>query len=380
MISLMAVYVWIFYYAGLVASLVPFNDNNSSSYYTDYEKQYSKSADDSIKIGMIVTKRDEQGLMAIRGAQMGLEEANQQGGYRGKPFQLLVKDCEGPWGLTSKRVTSLIYDDEVRVILASLDGRNAHLAEQVTTKTHVPLISTRATEATLTQAYIPWYFRCTPSDKQQVQILYEEIFIKRGFRSIGIIKSDNYEDQLAAFEFDKLIKTQELTNLKITIIDYSSDTYQKDLGQLRNPEIEAIVIFSGKSYSDDLIDMIRKNGINKLTYTDLSFTTFGLHKEQVRFISPSGWYEKRGENFKIEYYSRFGQNPGLAAAYAYDGIKLVAKAINIAGLNREAIKEELGRIFFCDGITGCIKFDENGNRQVLPILLEIRDGKPVLVE
>ncbi|MFC2125484.1 ABC transporter substrate-binding protein [Bacteroidota bacterium] len=335
---------------------------------------------DSIKIGLIIEKEDELGIMAIRGAEMAVEEANINDGYNGNPFHIIIRDCEGPWGRTSKEVANLVYEDEVTVIMASLDGRNAHLTEQVTTKTHIPLVSTRATEATLTQAFIPWYFRSVPSDKQQIQVLYKEIFLNRGFRRVGIIKSENYEDQQTAYEFNKYIAAQGLPSIKTTIIQYTDDNFENDLQQFNDSEIEAIIIFMGRTFSEELIQTTRKKGIKTMIYTDLSFTSNRPDSEKIRFISPVGWYEKQGDDFKKQYYNRYGQQPGLAAAYAYDGMNLIMRAITIAGPEKEAIKEELSRIVYCDGITGCINFDKNGNKQELPVVMEIRNGKPEIIE
>ncbi len=83
--------------------------------------------------------------------------ANERGGFNGSPFKLVVRTTEGPWGAGSKESVGLVYEDEVRAIVGSLDGRNAHLAEQVVAKSHLVYMETKATDPTLSQAYVPWF-------------------------------------------------------------------------------------------------------------------------------------------------------------------------------------------------------------------------------
>ena len=76
----------------------------------------------------------------------------------------------------------MIYEDHVSLIVTALDGRNAHLAEQVTAKSHVVMLSTQSSDPTLSRAYVPWYFRMVPDDLQQSEIFVKEIYVKRKFK------------------------------------------------------------------------------------------------------------------------------------------------------------------------------------------------------
>ncbi|NQU79931.1 MAG: hypothetical protein HQ543_00240 [Bacteroidetes bacterium] len=120
---------------------------------------------ETIKIGLLIP--DKEALAAKHSAELAIRKANSRGGYSGLPFQLVVRSTEGLWGNGSKDSVSLVFDDEVVAIMGSLDGRNAHLAEQVATKTRLIFLSSWATDMTLSKALVPWYFRCLPNDKQQ---------------------------------------------------------------------------------------------------------------------------------------------------------------------------------------------------------------------
>jgi len=77
---------------------------------------------------------------------MAIRKANEQGGYRNKPFQLVVRSMEGPWGTGSNQAVSLIFEDNVCALMSSGDGRNGHLIEQVAAKTRIVYLSSWASD------------------------------------------------------------------------------------------------------------------------------------------------------------------------------------------------------------------------------------------
>ena len=112
--------------------------------------------DKTIKIGLLIP--DNNSIAAKHGAEMAIRKANENGGFDGKPFQLVIRSMEGPWGTGSKQAVDLIFEENVCAIMGSPDGRNGHLVEQVTTKARIVYLSIWASDPTLAQAFVPWYF------------------------------------------------------------------------------------------------------------------------------------------------------------------------------------------------------------------------------
>ena len=118
-----------------------------------------------ISIGLLLPDQSYSNVAAA--ARLAIEEANKNGGYMQREFELVIRTAEGFWGAGSKESVGLVYEDHVRAIIGHLDGRNGHLAEQVATKSHLAYIETFATEPTLSQAFVPWFMRVVPNDNQQ---------------------------------------------------------------------------------------------------------------------------------------------------------------------------------------------------------------------
>jgi ABC-type branched-subunit amino acid transport system substrate-binding protein len=75
--------------------------------------------------------------------------------------------------------------------------------------------------------------------------------------------------------------------------------------------------------------------------------------------------------FKTNYFKRFGQEPDVFAAHAYDGMNIIIEAIKKAGLNRVLIRDvltDLKTFQGYEGVTGKVIFDPSWNN-VRPIFI-----------
>jgi len=322
--------------------------------------------DESNKIGLLIPDRSSQGI--IRAANMAIEEANTSGGFKGMPFELVVRTTEGPWGAGSKESVALVYEDNVLAIMGSLDGRNAHLAEQVATKSHISYLETRATESTLSQAFVPWFFRCVPNDDQQSRAILDYIN-KHGAGPVAILYCEDYNSRMAAKSFSRISARMGINPPALMMIRSEETTSSQIANRLKNKEIRHLVITSHTGISLDIIREARKMIPSLMVYGTHTFSS-GMNMdhsnrasyEKMVLISKGFLHHVSGEQFRSEFKNRFGKLPGIAESYAYDGMNLIIDAIMKAGLDREAIKDTIAEIQYSGGVTGSIVFDEFGNR------------------
>jgi ABC-type branched-subunit amino acid transport system substrate-binding protein len=82
--------------------------------------------------------------------------------------------------------------------------------------------------------------------------------------------------------------------------------------------------------------------------------------------------------FKSNYFKRFGQEPDVFAAHAYDGTNMLIEAIEKVGLNRVLIRDvltDMKTFQGYQGVTGKVIFDETWNN-IRPIFIaEVTNGK-----
>lgn len=339
--------------------------------------------DKTVKIGLLI--HDNKSVAAKHGAEMAVRKENEKGGFNGRPFQLVVHSMEGPWGTGSKEAVNLIFEEEVWAIMGSHDGRNAHLVEQVTTKARIVFLSAWASDPTLSQAFVPWYFSCVPNDLQQAATFIEEIYNKRKITKIAAVADNGYDSKLALDSFLKETKIAGKADPLQFFYENSSQDFNVLLDQIYKADVNCIILFGQPSASLKIIQQIRQRKMTQPVFGSLS--VLGENElsgqewknfEGVVLVSSGHLLRSQGLDFRQEFQRTYGNMPGAEAAYAFDGMNLIIETIRNAGLDREKIQKSLSKINY-DGITGEIRFDDKGNRVGTAELMKIKNGIPVAV-
>ena len=107
-------------------------------------------------------KLNRSGQSLLNAANMAIDEINSSKEYTAVPYKLINRWSSDPWGAGSKEMIKLVYVDSVLAVVGSIDGDATHIAEQITTKARLPLLSPISADPTLTYIRIPWIFRLPP--------------------------------------------------------------------------------------------------------------------------------------------------------------------------------------------------------------------------
>jgi branched-chain amino acid transport system substrate-binding protein len=337
--------------------------------------------DKTIKIGLLI--QDNKSVDARYAAELAIRKINLDGGINGRPLQLVVRSMEGPWGTGSKQAVDLIFNEKVWAIMGSHDGRNAHLVEQATAKTHIVFLSAWASDPTLSQAFVPWYFSCVPNDRQQARALIEEIYNKRKMTKIAIVSENSYDSKLASETFVKMTKMLLKPDPLKLSYEYSSKDFKSILDQIETAKVKGIVLYGQASTSSAIIKQLRQRNMKQIVFGSLSLlgenqlNDLDLKKyENTVLISLGNSMEQKRKSFQNEFQKDYGHIPGAVACYAFDGMNLLIEAIRKSSFDRDKIQSAMANIHY-QGITGLIQFDEKGNRLAAVGLIEIKNGIPV---
>lgn len=326
-------------------------------------------AADTIRLGLLI--QDKQSLAARQGAELAIREANRSS-KSGKYFALEVRDMEGPWGTGAKESVSLVFDDEVWAVIGCVDGRNSHLAEQVSAKTRVPFISAWSGDPTLGQAFIPWFFSVVPNDEQTAELILKEIE-KNGNNSTLIVSHDDYDSEMAASSFIK--KTAARKTKAPGKITYQNAG--KELPLIAQKSAGNEVIFFGPAA--DLALLLDNKEDFKAVYAPLLLMAENYPEalinenfSEVILSDPSNARSEKFRTFSASFRKAYNKNPGPVAAYSYDAVNLMIEGINQSLGDRTLLFRKISALKF-HGATGEISFDERGNRKFIPGLCKAKD-------
>jgi ABC-type branched-subunit amino acid transport system substrate-binding protein len=327
---------------------------------------------EQIAIGLLLLNKNHTGI--IEAAQLAIDQANAEPAYKDQEFKLVIRTAEGFWGAGSKESVSLVYEDQVRAIIGSLDGRNGHLAEQVAAKSHLTYIETYATDPTLSQAFVPWFMRVVPNDNQQSLCILKQIE-KEGGGKIGILSIETYDTRYAVKSFTKAVAGETGMAALVFDLDTTGNIQGDAIEKILDSNIDHLVLPFDASYLKDLIMTLSVEKPDLKIYGTLHFS-MGLENRKDSWDSYEGIYMV-SPHLDRDKYSAL---PNSQSAYMYDAVNLVINAIQQVGCEREAITDYISKSDYSKGITGSISFDELGNRQGASTLIRIKNGVPQLID
>jgi len=317
----------------------------------------SSRAGRPVAIGLAGTFSQPRGASMLRAAQLAVNQVNAKGGVRGRPLELRVADDSGSED-TAVRVAERLYaDPSIVAVVGHLSSGTTIAAARVygAGADPVAMISPSASSPDLS-GFSPWVFRVCPSDLQ-------------------------YGPELARFAWQALAArragiTGEFTRLGGAVVEadpYVAATRSLEpyLSRMRRAGIDVLLV-AGERPGAELA--LREMGSLGVRWPVLGGDALagieadGALAEGVR-ISSAYLPDRRDERnavFVADYARAFpGMRPDHRGAGAYDAVLLLAAAIERAGGDRNAIRDQLahlgrGRVPF-EGVTGRIVFDANGD-------------------
>lgn len=327
----------------------------------------------------------EYGRQMLQGAELAIDEANSKGGYKGIPFKMMVHNDVGLWGAAANEVVKM--DDEgVWAWLGSIDDIVSHVAIRATLKLEIPMVCTGDPDPTFTETNIPWVLRVIPDDRQSCYALVNYIFNLNDHSRIAVIRVNNRYGRVGVVHFNK---TATRLGYPIIIEERFKDgetVFTEQLERMKKLNPDAIVIWGNPKESALILLEARKMGMNQPVYCSdrvVNPEFLKIAKEKANGIVTTCQYNPASNDpkylaFKSAYKKRYGIEPDVFAVHAYDGMSLIIKSIEKAGLNRALIRDiltDMKTFQNYNGASGKIIFDATWNN-IRPIYLtKITDGK-----
>jgi branched-chain amino acid transport system substrate-binding protein len=326
-----------------------------------------------------------QGIQMLQGSTLAIEEANKKGGYRGLPFVLLPHNDVGLWGAAANEVVKM-DDEKVWAFLGSIDDIVSHVALRAALKLEIPMICTGNPDPTYTETNIPWTIRVISDDRQSGYALVNYIFKKDNHSRVAVIRANNRYGRVGVKEFsDAAVRVGHPIIIEERFLDGETD-FKTQLERILITSPDAILIWGNAKESGLILQQLRAIGLKQPVYgsdrmvSPEFLKTAGALAEGTVTTCP---YNPAAGNpklktFQTNYLKRFGQEPDIFAAHAYDGMNILIEAIRKAGLNRVLIRDvllDLKTFQGYEGVTGKIVLDGTWNDIGDIWMAQVRQGK-----
>jgi len=316
------------------------------------------------------------GQQMLDGVKLAIEQANATGGYKGIPFELIVRADIGLWGAAASEMAAFKYEDNVLAVMGSIDGANTHVALRALLKLEMSMVNTGSTDPTMTETNIPWLLRCMADDRQQGYALADHVFNECGIQRVVAFRVNDRFGRTGIGKFrDAASRLKHPFQMELRWNRGDRD-FGPQLDRIAEANPEALVLWGNASDMAAVVREIRKRNIIDTT-TGSSVRIFGCDRMASRaFLAEAGeaaegvvavasWDPTRDDpklaTFNKAFEERFNYAPETFAAHAFDGASILIAAIQKAGLNRVRIRDALYEYTHYDGVTGSIDFDATMN-------------------
>ena len=344
------------------------------------------------------------GIFAITGANSFLgepernsmellaEQINARGGINGRPIELVIYDTEGDATKAVLNANKLIEKDNVLAIVGpSLSGTTLGVVP-IVEKAQVPLISCAAS-VKITTPVKKWVFKTPQTDVMAVAKIYE--YMKgQGLKKIAILSvsnafGDSGRQQLLEQSADygyKIVADERFgpqdTDMTPQLTKIRALKPQAIICWGTNPG--PAVIAKNMRQLGIKIPLYQSHGVASKKFIELAGEAadgiiLPTGKILVAGVLPDSDPQKQIlQQYVSDYEAKFKVEVSGFGGYAWDGLQILAQAIEKAGDDRGKVRDEIEKINGYVGISGIFRFspeDHNGlNKEEAFVMVRIEGG------
>lgn len=342
-----------------------------------------------VKIGAVVSLQGVgagYGNSIKNGIELAVDEINAAGGIQIKEdglkaITLDVRDGESNPSVAAQHARELL-DAGMHAVIGSDVSEVTLALAPIFEEAGTVLLSPSSSSPKLTRAG-EFVFRNFPSDELEALNVADYVYNKLGLRRAGIIANQN--------EFGIGIKNAFIERFRQLGGRIEGQTsYPPDASDLGGAvqEIVALgvpaVYIAGYTHDTAaVVDALRAAGVDAELFAtgalqveelDAGEKTAleGLYYPQPSFDPASD--EPHIQEFVAAYTSKYGFAPDTYAGHGYDAVKILAEAVQEAGLDHQEIRFYLNSMNPYPGVTGLTDFDDNGDVRKFHRMYVVRGG------
>lgn len=301
-----------------------------------------------IGIGLIVplsAPGDATGGQLIRrGAEIGVEMINAQGGVLGRKLKLFIQDSSGNPQAGVAAYRRLVTEDKVVAVTGFFHSSVSIAVNEVAKEMGVPTLALQASASDITAKKYDVAFRTHAVDPARVSA-WMELIKKKGFKKVAIIaETTDYGIGLT----EETIAQNKSGNFGVDIMKVTFDNKATDftpqLLQIKNFKPDLVLNIGVGQPMDLIIDQATTIGLLPGTPMLISYDAptrpqyWKLHEKNgsgvyfIAYYSPKSPLSDLGQAFSKAYREKYNEDPVYGALNGFGAIMILAQAIKNAGV------------------------------------------------
>lgn len=336
------------------------------------------------EVGSLTGSEAAFGISTRNGVELALEEANANGGVKGKKLAVRVYDDQSKPEEAASATTRLITQDKVVAILGEVASSNSLAMAPKAQEAKVPMVSPSSTNPKVTEVG-DYIFRVCFIDPFQGFVMASYAHDKLKFTKVAILtdKKSAYSEGLTEV-FQK--KFTEMGGRIVAVEAYSNgDTdFRAQLTNVKKLKPDGIYVPGYYQSVAIIAEQARELGLTAPMMGGDGWDSdklFELGGKAVEGSYVSNHYSgddpsPRVQDFIAKYKAKYNAPPDSLAALGYDAARVVIEALKRApDTSGPALRAAIAETKDFPGVAGTITLDDKRNPVKPAVVLKIENGK-----
>jgi branched-chain amino acid transport system substrate-binding protein len=350
---------------------------------------------ETIKVGAILAMTGPASFLGApeaRTLEMLAEEINAKGGINGNKIALVIKDSGGNPEKAISFAKQLIEEEKVFAIIGPSTSGETLKIKQICESGKTILLSCAAAEQ-IVEPVAKYVFKTPQKDSHVVHAIFESMKAAK-ISKIAVLASNTGFGQAGKGQIEKQAPESGIQVLATEVYDSKATDLSAIVAKLAaNKEIQAVINWSVEPAQAIVLKNIRQAGWKVPIYQSHGFGNIkyvqaaGAAAEGVifpagRLLIADKLANKNPQkavltSYTKNYETKFKEDVSTFGGHAYDAFKILCRGIELAGTNREKVRDAIENLKGFVGTAGIFNFsptDHNGLGTDSVTMLTVKGG------
>jgi len=375
----------------LISACSPAKDNEATS----------ATGNEPYKIGAVLDISGNSSSLGVPERDtllMMVEKLNADGGIKGHPIDLTIMDNKSDETESVLAVKTLIEKGVLAILGPSSSGTSMAMIKTVQSE-KVPMISMAAASSIVEPtSERQWVYKTAQSDTVMISKIMSYLK-KNNLNKVAFMYMNNSFGDGGKKAIAAAVKDTSINIVSEEKFDASDKDMTPQLTKVKASGAQVLIVWAIPPSASILtknvkdiglsIPLIQSHGVGNQKYIDLAQgaadgTILPIGKLSVANQIPDNDPQKKVlESYMVDYANKYNTEPNSFGGYAWDAFNLLVNALEKAGPDRVAIRDELEKTQGFVGISGVFNMtaqDHNGLKEDSAVLVQVDQGKWKLIE
>ncbi|RYM02693.1 hypothetical protein EWH99_11030 [Sporolactobacillus sp. THM7-7] len=343
-----------------------------------------------IKIGLVTQLSGGgalYGKLMQQGAQLAVDQANEDGGVLGRKIKLLAQDDQANPSESVKVTQRLVSEDNIDAWIGTLKSSDTITDIGITSKENIPSFVPVGVADNVTKQGFDNAFRNVANNTMQITEMVNYILKEQPTKKMAIIAENTDYGRGIVDTFSKLFTKGGRTVTNKEYYNVGTKDFNDQLTKIKAKNPDGILIAGLVAEGSLIAKQAKSLGLDQQLYSFGGFMgkqPMELGGQAVNGLIHTDYFvptakDELTQKFVKDFKDKYGKIPdSYYSAATYDAVNLYINAVKKAkSTDPKKVNEELRNLKNEHTVMGDITFDKEGQAATKVWISQIKDGKQV---